>query len=82
MAEVSDGLRQLITAFFNARSQVIPNNTTIAPLYGGGDPESQDEYGPMELDLDDPEVLAALGEKNESHSAFYEEEEAVSQVRS
>lgn len=39
---------------------------TVTSGNNGDSQESQDDYGAFDLDLDDPELLAALG--NEEHS--------------
>jgi hypothetical protein len=40
------------------------------PTTDGESQESQDEYGALELDLDDPELLAALGDSPTSPEAI------------
>lgn len=73
-ADVSDHLRRLILAFFAARSRVIPENDSQ-----NKDPESQDEFGHLEIDLEDPDVLLALGDSAGPQAAFQKEGE-VSKV--
>ncbi|EIM80529.1 uncharacterized protein STEHIDRAFT_115947 [Stereum hirsutum FP-91666 SS1] len=73
-ADVSDHLRRIILAFFAARSRVIPENDSQ-----NKDPESQDEFGHLEIDLEDPEVLLALGDSAGPQAAFQKEGE-VSKV--
>lgn len=74
-ADVSDHLRRLILAFFAARSRVIPENDSQ-----NKDPESQDEFGFLDIDLEDPDVLLALGDSAGPQAAFQKEEEEVRQV--
>lgn len=44
------------------------------------DPESQDEFGLLEFDFEDPDVLTALGDVAGPQTAFQKEEGEVSKV--
>lgn len=59
-------VQRLVQAFLNARAEVMPppRRPPLAPLQLE-ESESQDEYGEMEFDMDDPELLAALGAQTE-----------------
>jgi hypothetical protein len=39
-----------------------PQRPPIQPVANAGTEDSQDEYGALDLDMNDPELLAALGE--------------------
>ncbi|KAI0655367.1 Mus7/MMS22 family-domain-containing protein [Cubamyces menziesii] len=58
-----DQIRRLVQAFLDARSLVIPKPRRPQPRVVAEDSqESQYDYDQFDLDLDDPELLAALGE--------------------
>ncbi|KAI0373643.1 hypothetical protein BV20DRAFT_1111197 [Pilatotrama ljubarskyi] len=58
-----DQIRRFVQAFLDARARVIPKPRRPQPRVIAEDSqESQYDYDQFELDLDDPELLAALGE--------------------
>lgn len=63
MLSTGDQIRRLVQAFLDARSLVIPKPRRPQPRVVAEDSqESQYDYDQFDLDLDDPELLAALGE--------------------
>ncbi len=63
-------MRRLLRSFLDARSLIIPRPSLprAAPANNGESQESQDDYGQFDIDLDDPELAAALGDEIESSS--------------
>ncbi|PCH39845.1 hypothetical protein WOLCODRAFT_142800 [Wolfiporia cocos MD-104 SS10] len=63
-------IRKLVQAFLDARAAVIPKPSRhrLAAAPTEESQESQDDYGLFDLDMDDPELLAALGEADKSHT--------------
>ncbi|KAI0357556.1 hypothetical protein OH77DRAFT_1510566 [Trametes cingulata] len=58
-----DQIRRFVQAFLDARARVIPKPRRPTPrIIAEDSQESQYDYEQFELDLDDPELLAALGE--------------------
>ncbi|EPQ56427.1 hypothetical protein GLOTRDRAFT_138160 [Gloeophyllum trabeum ATCC 11539] len=58
-------IRKLVQAFLDARAAAMPMPRIKGPAAANvapADEDSQDIYGDLDLDLDDPELLAALGE--------------------
>jgi hypothetical protein len=72
-------IRRLVQAFLDARREVMP-----APQHhhvaAQENQESQDDYGAFDLDLDDPELQAALGDNVDSSNENKAKDELVSQV--
>ena len=70
MAKAALEMRRLLQAFLNARTAIMPmpQRPRVLPsvVPGGDNQESQDDYGTFELDLNDPELLAALSDVVES----------------
>ena len=62
-------IRRLVQAFLDARQAAIPGPQRHPIVVAGGDQESQEDYGAFDLDLDDPELQAALGDDGESSVA-------------
>ena len=59
----SNEIRTFVQAFLDARGRVIPRPRRPLPRVTVEDSQdSQDDYGQFDIDLDDPELLAALGE--------------------
>ncbi|PIL22731.1 hypothetical protein GSI_15424 [Ganoderma sinense ZZ0214-1] len=59
----SNEIRTFVQAFLDARGRVIPRPRRPPPRVAVEDSQdSQDDYGQFDIDLDDPELLAALGE--------------------
>lgn len=58
----ADEIQQLLTVFLEARKLTLPEpeRPRIVPIAQESQ-ESQDEYGMLEIDYDDPALLAALG---------------------
>lgn len=56
-------IRRLVQAFLDARAAAMPEPSRPRLRSMADNQESQDEYGMLDLDLDDPELLAALGEE-------------------
>ncbi|KAL6308241.1 Mus7/MMS22 family-domain-containing protein [Sparassis latifolia] len=61
-------IRRLVQAFLDARARVIPRPPRPRPVSAVAEEtqESQEDYGMFDLNMDDPELLAALGEVEES----------------
>ena len=56
-------IRTFVQTFLDARGRVIPRPHRPPPRAAVEDSQdSQDDYGQFDIDLDDPELLAALGE--------------------
>jgi hypothetical protein len=65
-------IRKLVQAFIDARQTAMPapqRHRTIAPGRDQESQESQEDYGAFDLDMDDPELQAALGDDVESSLA-------------
>lgn len=80
-----DQIRRFVQAFLDARAQVIPKPRRPQPRVIAEDSqESQYDYDQFDLDLDDPELLAALGEDvgQSEHSQNKEKDKAVCEVPS
>jgi len=77
-------IRRLVQSYLNARAAVIPPPQLQCSISAPCDEnqESQDEYGALELDLNDPELLAALGDEPPSHEVIVmkEKDARVSRV--
>ncbi|KAK0467246.1 Mus7/MMS22 family-domain-containing protein [Desarmillaria tabescens] len=56
----------ILARFFDARASVLPPPERPSVPSTIESQESQDEYGMFDLDMDDPDLLAALGEKDPS----------------
>ncbi|TBU23731.1 Mus7/MMS22 family-domain-containing protein [Dichomitus squalens] len=71
-----DEIRRFVQAFLDARARVIPppRRPQRRPVADDSQ-ESQDDYGQFDLDLDDPELLAALGEDAAGPSGYKENKE-------
>ncbi|EGO22248.1 hypothetical protein SERLADRAFT_472803, partial [Serpula lacrymans var. lacrymans S7.9] len=61
LSKTGEEIRRLVQSFLDARTSVIPN-APVATTVSVESQESQDEYGQLLWDLDDPELLAALGD--------------------
>ncbi|OSX59709.1 hypothetical protein POSPLADRAFT_1048198 [Postia placenta MAD-698-R-SB12] len=61
-------IRKLVQAFLNVRATVIPKPPRPRPASEESQ-ESQEDYGDFDLNLDDPELLAALGDPSQSIAA-------------
>ena len=64
-------IRRLVQAFLNARQTAMPasqRHPVVAPRAEDSQ-ESQEDYGTFDLDLNDPELQAALGDDMESSIA-------------
>lgn len=61
-------IRKLVQAFLNVRATVIPKPPRPRPASEESQ-ESQEDYGDFDLNLDDPELLAALGDPSQSMAA-------------
>ena len=71
-----DEIRRFVQAFLDARGRVIPPPRRPQPRAVAEDSqESQDDYGQFDIDLDDPELLAALGEDAARPSEYKENKE-------
>lgn len=78
-----DQIRRFVQAFLDARALVIPRPRRPQPRVVAEDSqESQYDYDQFDLDLDDPELLAALGEDvgTSEHAQNKEKEKAVCEV--
>lgn len=78
-------IRKLVQAFLDARQAALPRTrqlSTTIPRNNEDSQESQEDYGAFDLDLDDPELQAALGNEQENqHSQVIKiKEDAVCQV--
>jgi hypothetical protein len=62
-------IRKLVQAFLDARQAAMPVPQRHLVIDPGENQESQEEYGAFDLDLDDPELQAALGDNVESSLA-------------
>lgn len=72
----------LITAFFDARSAIIPNPSRPRIPQESQEEESQDYYGAMEqINYDDPELAIALGDHQEGLDDVQELESKMCTVR-
>ena len=77
-------IRKLVQAFLDARQAALPRTRQLPNTISRDDEdnqESQEDYGAFDLDLDDPELQAALGSEQENqHSQVIKiKEEAVCQ---
>jgi hypothetical protein len=62
-------IRRLVQAFLDAREATMSAPLRHSIIIPGDEPdsqESQEDYGAFDLDLDDPELQAALGDNGES----------------
>ncbi|KAI0819256.1 Mus7/MMS22 family-domain-containing protein [Trametes gibbosa] len=78
-----DQIRRFVQAFLDARALIIPKPRRPQPrVVTEESQESQYEYDQFDLDLDDPELLAALGEDlgTSEHSQNKEKDHAVCEV--
>ncbi|KAI0826219.1 hypothetical protein BC629DRAFT_1587056 [Irpex lacteus] len=70
--------RSLVSAFFDARSAIIPNPPRPRIPQESQDEESQDYYGAMEqINYDDPELAIALGDHREGSDDVQELESKI-----
>ncbi|OBZ69025.1 hypothetical protein A0H81_11232 [Grifola frondosa] len=69
MATTGMEIRRLVQAFLDARAKVVPRPARPRPPVVEETEESQEDYGHFDLDLNDPELLAALGGNEDSSSA-------------
>ncbi|CDO69890.1 hypothetical protein BN946_scf184884.g49 [Trametes cinnabarina] len=70
VSAVGDQIRRLVQAFLDVRALVIPKPRRPQPRVIAEDSqESQYDYDQFDLDLDDPDLLAALGEDISSSDA-------------
>ena len=62
---------KFLHSFLNARDEVIPppRRPALAPLCEAETQESQDEYGAFDIDINDPDLIAALDNGGEAQSA-------------
>ncbi|KAH9851730.1 Mus7/MMS22 family-domain-containing protein [Lenzites betulinus] len=78
-----DQIRRFVQAFLDARALVLPKPRRPQPrVIAEESQESQYDYDQFDLDLDDPELLAALGEDlgPSEHSQNKEKDKAVCEV--
>ncbi|KAL1950542.1 hypothetical protein VTO73DRAFT_5666 [Trametes versicolor] len=83
ITSTGDQIRRFVQAFLDARALVIPRPCRPQPRVVTEDSqESQYDYDQFDLDLDDPELLAALGEDvgTSEHAQNKEKEKAVCEV--
>lgn len=85
MGGTGEEIRKLVQAFLDARQAALPRTrqlSTTIPRNNEDSQESQEDYGAFDLDLDDPELQAALGNEQENqHSQVIKiKEDAVCQV--
>ena len=75
-------IRKLVQAFLDAREAALPPTRqllNVIPRNNEDGQESQEDYGAFDLDLDDPELQAALGNENQHSQVIKIKEEAVCQ---
>ncbi|KAG1760863.1 Mus7/MMS22 family-domain-containing protein [Suillus occidentalis] len=77
----SAACQEVVSAFLDARMKALPR-PTVPPILPSVDQESQDEYDKFFIDLNDPEILAALGDEpvQTSGMEWKRKEEAVCKV--
>ncbi|CAL1712168.1 unnamed protein product [Somion occarium] len=68
VSKIRTEVRRLVHEFLRARAAVIPKpvRSRKPSVVLEESQESQDDYGQFDIDLNDPELLAALGESNSS----------------
>jgi hypothetical protein len=78
----SAACQEVVSAFLDARMKVLPRPTVPPTLPSVDNQESQDEYDKPFIDLNDPEILAALGDEPAQTSGmeWKRKEEAVCKV--
>jgi len=75
-------MREMVNAFLDARMRALPRPATPPTPPTTDSQESQDEYDKFFIDLNDPEILAALGDEPAQASGmeWKRKEEAVYKV--
>ncbi|KAG1746777.1 Mus7/MMS22 family-domain-containing protein, partial [Suillus paluster] len=78
----SAACQEVVSAFLDARIRALPRPSAPPALPSVDTQESQDEYDKFFLDLNDPEILAALGDEPAQTSGMElkQKEEAVCKV--
>jgi hypothetical protein len=78
----SAACQEVVQAFLDARMRALPRPSALAISPTVDNQESQDEYDKFFIDLNDPEILAALGNEpaQASGTEWKGKEEAVCKV--